>query len=51
VDCLRHLALNGGPNFLNLASPNFASIRDISDVSAIENDARVQAGKIVQERK
>jgi len=27
------------------------SIRDISDVSAIENDARVQAGKIVQERK
>jgi nucleoside-diphosphate-sugar epimerase len=32
VDCLRHLILNGGPNFLNLASPNFASIREISEL-------------------
>jgi hypothetical protein len=27
------------------------SIRDLSDVSAIENDAKVIAGQLVQERK
>jgi len=30
VDCLRHLVLNGGPSFLNLASPTPTSVRDIA---------------------
>lgn len=32
VDCLRHLVLNGGPSILNLASPTFASIREIAEL-------------------
>jgi len=32
VNCLKHLVLNGGPSFLNLASPAFASIRDIAEM-------------------
>lgn len=32
VDCLRNLVLNGGPSILNLASPAFASIREIAEL-------------------
>jgi nucleoside-diphosphate-sugar epimerase len=32
VDCLRYLVLNGGPSFLNLASPTATSVRDVAEL-------------------